>query len=255
MKISITSWNVNGIRAALKNGLLETLKKIDADIVCLQEVKADESTLPEEIRNLGYSMFINPAEKKGYSGTLTLSRSAPLSVVKGMGSKKFDSEGRVLALEFQNFWVINAYFPNSQRGLTRLDYKLEYNRNFEKWAENLRKTKPLVICGDLNVAHDEIDIARPKENEMNAGFTVQERNWMTEFLSRGYLDTFRMFNREGGNYTWWSYRFNAREKNIGWRIDYFIVSHELEKNVVSSSILSQLGGSDHAPIKMELAFP
>ena len=255
MKISITSWNVNGIRAALKNGLVETLKKIDADIVCLQEVKADEASLPEEIENLGYSVFINPAEKKGYSGTLSLSRSEPLSVVKGIGSKKFDSEGRVLALEFQNLWVINTYFPNSQRGLTRLDYKLEYNKNFEKWAEDLRKTKPLIICGDFNVAHEEIDIARPKENEMNAGFTVQERKWMTEFLSRGYRDTFRMFDSEGGNYTWWSYRFNAREKNIGWRIDYFIVSNELEKNVVSSSILSQLGGSDHAPIIMELAFP
>lgn len=255
MKISITSWNVNGIRAALKNGLIDALKKIDADIVCLQEVKADEASLPEEIGNLGYSVFINPAEKKGYSGTLSLSRSTPLSATKGIGSKKFDSEGRVLALEFQNFWVINTYFPNSQRGLTRLDYKLEYNKNFEKWAEDLRKTKPLIICGDFNVAHEEIDIARPKENGMNAGFTVQERKWMTEFLSGGYLDTFRMFNREGGNYTWWSYRFNAREKNIGWRIDYFIVSHELEKNVVSSSILSQLGGSDHAPIIMELAFP
>ena len=255
MKISITSWNVNGIRAALKNGLVKTLNKIDADIVCLQEVKADEASLPEEIGNLGYSVFINPAEKRGYSGTLSLSRSTPLSVTKGMGSKKFDSEGRVLALEFQNFWVINTYFPNSQRGLTRLDYKLEYNKNFERWLEDLRKTKPLIICGDFNVAHEEIDIARPKENEMNAGFTVQERKWMTEFLSRGYLDTFRMFNREAGNYTWWSYRFNAREKNIGWRIDYFIVSHELEKNVVSSSILSQFGGSDHAPIIMELAFP
>ena len=255
MKISITSWNVNGIRAALKNGLVKTLNKIDADIVCLQEVKADEASLPEEIRNLGYSVFINPAEKRGYSGTLSLSRSAPLSVTKGIGSKKFDSEGRVLALEFQNFWVINTYFPNSQRGLTRLDYKLEYNKNFERWAEDLRKTKPLIICGDFNVAHEEIDIARPKENEMNAGFTVQERKWMTEFLSKGYLDTFRMFNREGGNYTWWSYRFNAREKNMGWRIDYFIVSHELEKNVASSRILSQFGGSDHAPIIMELVFP
>lgn len=255
MKISIVSWNVNGIRAALRNGLVGSINKMNSDIVCLQEVKADEAAIPEDVKNMGYSVYINPAEKRGYSGTLTLSRASPLSVVRGIGSKKFDSEGRIIALEYRDFWIINAYFPNSQRGLTRLDYKLEYNRDFEKWAQSLRKVKPLVICGDFNVAHEEIDIARPKDNENNAGFTIEERNWMTEFLSKGYIDTFRMFNREGGNYTWWSYRFNARQKNIGWRIDYFIVSEELRKNVLRSVILAGYTGSDHAPIELDLTFP
>jgi len=254
MDYSLISWNVNGLRSAIKNGFLDTVKKFNAGIICLQEIKADLDSLPKDIRNLAYEIYANPAEKKGYSGTLTLSNVKPISVKSGIQNKKFDGEGRVQTLEFEQFWLINTYFPNAQRGLTRLDYKLEFNSEFMKWSEGLRKLKPVVICGDMNVAHEEIDIARPKDNHHNAGFTDEERTWMTSFLDHGYIDTFRMFNKDPGNYTWWSYMFNAREKNIGWRIDYFIVSKDLEKNVKEARILSNYKGSDHAPIELKLSF-
>ncbi len=247
------SWNVNGIRAAIKKGLPGVLN-MGYDIVALQETKADDGVLPESLKALPYHIYSNPAAKKGYSGTLALSEEKPLKVLKGIGNEDFDNEGRVLALEFEKFWFINAYFPNSQRDLARLGYKLGFDRAFEKWCSTLDKGKPLVICGDLNVAHEDIDIARPKENLGNAGFTIQEREWLTGFLGNGYVDAFRHLTKEGGHYTWWSYMFGARAKNIGWRIDYFIVSKRLAKRVKSSTILDRVIGSDHVPVDITIDF-
>ncbi len=247
------SWNVNGIRAAIRKGLPGVLH-MDYDIVALQETKADDDVLPESLKALPYGVYSNPAAKKGYSGTLTLSKEKPLKVLKGMGNEDFDNEGRVLALEFEKFWFVNTYFPNSQRDLARLSYKLAFDRAFERWCLALDRSKPLVICGDFNVAHEDIDIARPEENLGNAGFTVQEREWLTSFLDDGYVDAFRSFTKEGGHYTWWSYMFNARAKNVGWRIDYFLVSKRLAKSVKSSAILDSVTGSDHAPVDILIDF-
>ncbi|MGC8497796.1 MAG: exodeoxyribonuclease III [Thermoplasmata archaeon] len=252
MNLKLVSWNLNGLRAAIKNGLFEFIKNINADIISFQEIKVDIADLPLEIYNLGYNVYLNSAVKKGYSGTLVLSRIKPLAIKNGIGNEKFDCEGRVQTLEFDYFYYINSYFPNSQPDLKRLEYKLEFNKIFLGYTENLRKNKPLVIAGDFNVAHTELDIARPKENEHNAGFTKEERAWMSEFLDKGYIDTFRIFNKDGGHYSWWSYRFNARAKNIGWRIDYMIITIELLKHVKNSSILEGVKGSDHAPILLEL---
>lgn len=249
MKLKLVSWNVNGIRAAVRNGLLDFIEKEGADIYAFQEIKADEFQLPLELAKDGYKMFINPAERKGYSGTMVLSRIGAVSSFTGFPSDNED-EGRILGLEFEKFWLLNIYFPNSQRGLTRLDYKLEFNNRILPFLRKLRKSKSLVICGDFNVAHEDIDIARPEDNRKNAGFTREEREWMSEFLNDGYVDTFRMFNREPDNYTWWTYRFNARSRNIGWRIDYFVVSEDMKERVVSSEILSDVMGSDHAPIRI-----
>lgn len=252
--VRMMSWNVNGIRAAYRNGFMETVRDTDSDIVLLQEVKADRFSIPEEIYHSGYHTELYPAGKKGYSGTMALFRRKPLSVVRGIGNETADSEGRVLALEYDGFYVINSYFPNSQRELTRLDFKLEFDHAFMDFCGDLRKNKPVVICGDFNVAHQDIDIARPDDNRKNAGFTEQERNWMTEFLGNGFTDTYRMFTNEGGHYSWWSYRFDARKRNIGWRIDYFIVSDGLKNNVRGASILEEAEGSDHAPVTLELEF-
>lgn len=244
------SWNVNGIRAAIRNGLLDFVMKEDADIFAFQEIKNNEFQIPMELAEKGYSAFSNPAEKKGYSGTLILTRLKPLSHFTGFGEPGDETEGRILAIELEDFWLLNIYFPNSQRELTRLSYKIEFNGKVLRLLEKLRKTKPVVVCGDMNVAHTEIDIARPKDNERNAGFTMEERQWFTEFLDHGYVDTFRLFNNEPGQYSWWSYRFNARSRNIGWRIDYFVVSSEIKDRVVSSDILQEVTGSDHAPIRL-----
>lgn len=254
MSLKLISWNVNGIRAAIRNGLLDFISSEEADVYAFQEIKADEFQVPLELSRAGYSAYVNPAERKGYSGTLILSKMKPLSTFTGFGSENDENEGRIIGLEFENFWFLNIYFPNSQRGLTRLDFKLEFNNRLLKFLRKLREKKPLVICGDMNVAHEDIDIARPDDNRMNAGFTKEEREWMSEFLQDGYVDTFRMFNEEPGNYTWWTYRFNARSRNVGWRIDYFIVSEELKKNVHSSDILSEVIGSDHAPIRLVIDF-
>ena len=250
MPIKLISWNVNGIRAAFRNGLLDFILGEDADIYAFQEVKNHDFLMPMELTGKGYRAFTNPAEKKGYSGTLIITRLNPLSHFTGFGEPGDEKEGRVIGIELKDFWFLNIYFPNSQRELNRLDYKLEFDRRVLGLLENLRKKKPVVICGDMNVAHREIDIARPKDNVHNAGFTKEERQWFTEFLDHGYLDTFRIFNSEADQYTWWSYRFNARARNIGWRIDYFVVSSEMKDRVVSSDILQDIPGSDHAPIRM-----
>ena len=245
--MKLAAWNVNGIRSAVKKGLLEFVNSKEYDVILLQEVKSDAVPLGFDE---SYIQYLNPSKRKGYAGTLTLTRIKPLSVSYGIGDEKFDSEGRVITMELEPFYVINVYFPNAQHGLTRLDFKLEFDQKFEKYVEGLNK--PVVIGGDFNVAHEEIDIARPKDNVNNAGFTKQERDWMTHFLSLGYIDTFRMFVKEGGHYSWWSYRFNARAKNIGWRVDYFIVSEELRDKVKSAGILEKVMGSDHAPVYVEI---
>jgi exodeoxyribonuclease-3 len=247
MAVSFISWNVNGIRAT-KEEALKLIKSEEPDIMAFQEIKADDKTMPKEFYGMGYEVELNPAEKKGYSGTMCLAKSKPISVLDDFE----DNEGRVQALEFSDFYFINSYFPNSRRDLSRLDLKRDFNRRMLEYIKRLERKKPVVICGDFNVAHEEIDIARPKENAHNAGFTAEERSGMDSFIASGLVDTFRIFNNEPGNYTWWSYMFKAREKNIGWRIDYFLISKKLKDKALSASILKDIKGSDHVPIKLVL---
>jgi exodeoxyribonuclease-3 len=248
--MKIISWNVNGLRSVIGKGLCDFIKKGNFDIVMLQEVKTD--TVPVSLLDLGYEAYMIPSHKKGYSGTLTLTRKAPLSVKYGIEDDGFDSESRVVTIETDWFYAVNVYFPNSRRDLSRLDFKMKFDGEFEKFVQNLRRKKPVLIGGDFNVAHTELDIARPKDNENNAGFTAQERRWMDRFLEMGYLDTYRMFVREGGHYTWWTYRANARERNIGWRIDYLVASEEMRDGVKDAGILGNVKGSDHAPIYVDI---
>ncbi|WP_292319067.1 exodeoxyribonuclease III [Caldisphaera sp.] len=240
--MKILTWNVNGLRSLLNKGIPKEI--LEFDIIMFQEIKTD--SIPEELNGLGYEIYINPAKRKGYSGTLTMSKLKPINVTFGIGNEDFDSEGRVISLEFKDYYVINAYFPNAQHGLTRLDYKLSFNSLFEKYLSKLKK--PKIICGDFNVAHKEIDIARPKDNINNPGFTQQERDWMTHFLDLGYVDAFRIFHKEPNRYSWWTYRFHAREKNIGWRIDYCVVSSDIVERVKDCDIMDKIMGSDHAPV-------
>ncbi len=253
MPMKLASWNINGIRAASSRGLVDFIRSSDFDLILLQEIKAEEDQIPAEVLDSGYQVDVLPAERKGYSGVMALFRENPVSIHYGIGDRTTDSEGRVQRLEYKDFYLVNTYFPNSQRGLARLDYKIEFDNMFLDMCQQLRKEKPVIVCGDFNVAHHEIDIARPKDNVKNAGFTQQERDWMTRFLEAGYVDTFRMFNSDGGNYTWWTYRFNARSRNIGWRIDYFVVSSELKEKVKSAGILQDVQGSDHVPVTLELS--
>ncbi|MBW2987351.1 exodeoxyribonuclease III [Candidatus Woesearchaeota archaeon] len=249
--MKIISWNINGIVAAARKGLLEFVKKEDADVYCFQEIKSSPAKV-EELKELDYQIFYLPAERKGYSGLMVLTKLHPLSIREGVGEEEFDKEARILTLEFEKFFLVNGYFPHSRRDLERLDFKLNFNQTFMDFCEELRKQKPVVVGADFNVAHKEIDLRNPKQNETNAGFTAQERQWFELFLAQGYVDTFREFVQEGGHYTWWSYMYNARQKNIGWRIDYFIVSNELKTNLKNSEILRDVLGSDHCPIRLEL---
>ncbi|MEB3692216.1 MAG: exodeoxyribonuclease III [Caldisphaeraceae archaeon] len=244
--MKVLTWNVNGLKSLINKGLPKEI--FSYDIVMFQEIKTDK--VPEEMEKLGYSIYINPAKRKGYSGTLTLTKINPIKVRYGIGDEEFDSEGRVISLEFNEFYAINAYFPNAQHGLTRLDYKLKFNKAFEDFLGKLEK--PKIICGDFNVAHKEIDIARPKDNVNNPGFTKQERDWMTSFLEKGYVDAFRIFHKEAGRYSWWTYRFHAREKNIGWRIDYCVVSQDIVHRIRDCDIMDKIYGSDHAPVYLVL---
>ena len=251
--MKILSWNVNGIRAAAKKGFAEFLKKQSPDIIGIQETKAHPSQLDDDLLNIdGYKSYWSSAVRKGYSGVAFYTKKDPLSVIEGIGNEEYDNEGRTLTLEFKDFFLVNAYFPNSQAELKRMDYKLGFDKTFLKFCEKLRKNKPVIFCGDLNVAHKEIDLKNPKTNTMNPGFCIDERNWFSGMLEKGYIDTFRMFCEEPDQYTWWSYRFGAREKNIGWRIDYFIVSDELRKSVKKSFILPEIMGSDHCPIALQI---
>ena len=250
--LRIASWNVNGIRAAIRKGFWEAVRKLDPDILCIQEIKADAPPeIPLDLQ--GYVWYWFPAKKKGYAGTAVLTRAKPENVSYGLGIQKFDDEGRVITLEYPPFYLVNAYFPHAQRGLTRLDFKLEFNRAVEDYVERLRGKKPVVLAGDFNVAHREIDIARPKENAGNAGFTPEERAWIDRFLGKGWIDTFRYFHPdEAGKYTWWTYRFNARAKNIGWRVDYIVVSPELRENLRDAWIFYDTYASDHVPTVAEI---
>lgn len=245
------SWNVNGLRAALKNGFLEVLHDFDADIVALQEIKVHPDQLPDALRSVdGYHLFWNPARKKGYAGTAVFTKTAPLQVMHGLDCPSFDEEGRVLTLEFADFYFINVYSPNAQPELKRLAFKQDFNRALLAHMEHLSRSKSLVLCGDLNVAHKEIDLANPKANVNNPGFSPQERAWMDTITAAGYIDTFRKFDPSPARYTWWSYRFNARAKNIGWRIDYFIVDGASGGRVVDAAIHDEVTGSDHCPVSM-----
>jgi exodeoxyribonuclease III len=251
--MKLISWNVNGIRAAVKNGFLDFLKKEKPDILGLQEIKISHVAREKcEFDFKEYEEYWNPAERPGYSGTAILRRDAPrgvCSVANGFGD---DKEGRVQTLEFDKFYFINTYFPNANHELSRLRFKLDFNDKFLAYCKKLEKKKPLIICGDMNVAHEEIDLKNPKENRGNAGFTDEEREWMTEFLNQGYIDTFRHFYPDKAEYSWWSYRFRARERNIGWRIDYFLVSKSIINKVKKAFILREVRGSDHCPVGIEL---
>jgi len=256
-ELKIYSWNVNGIRAAVKNGLAEWLKDEKPDIVCLQEIKIDdEARAKEQFDFVGYNEYWHPAEQPGYSGTAVLSKITPASInygfkVTGEGKQKKefeDKEGRVIMLEFGKFYLVNTYFPNANHELSRLSFKEEFNEDWLDYVKKLEKKKPVVACGDFNVAREAIDLANPKENEGNAGFTVEERKWADKFLKAGLIDTYRLINGDKIQYSWWSYRMQVRARNIGWRIDYFLVSEKLKKNIKKAFILDTVLGSDHAPI-------
>ncbi|MBQ4492844.1 MAG: exodeoxyribonuclease III [Deltaproteobacteria bacterium] len=245
------SWNVNGLRAVLGKGFAETLESLNADIVALQEIKAHPEQLPEEITALaGFRKFWHPAERKGYYGTAIFRRIEPLAVHYGIGKPEFDCEGRVLTLEFADYFFVTAYFPNAQDELKRLDFKLAFDTAMLEYLNRLRAQKTVLLCGDFNVAHKEIDLARPRENRGNPGFSDEERAWMDSLLAEGYVDTFRKFCPDPGQYSWWSYRANARAKNIGWRIDYFVVDAQSENRVLEAAIHSGILGSDHCPVSI-----
>ncbi len=251
----IVSWNVNGIRAAQKAGFLGWMDGVQADVVCLQEIKATPEQLePALVNPLGYHSFWHPAQKPGYSGVAIYSRQEPLRVHTGMGVPEVDAEGRVLAAEYADFAVISSYFPNSQREHTRLPYKLMFCREMLRFCRSFEERgKSVVLCGDFNIAHREIDLRNPKQNENNAGFLPQERAWMEEFLQAGFVDTFREQNPGlAGAYTWWSYRPGVREKNIGWRLDYHVVSRAIYDRVKNADIHASTRGSDHCPVSLEL---
>ncbi|MBB65218.1 MAG: exodeoxyribonuclease III [Waddliaceae bacterium] len=251
---SVISWNVNGIRAVQKKGFIEWLRKEDPDFLCIQETKAQPDQLDSRLlRPGGYYTYWASAEKKGYSGVATYSKEKALSV-RDLGLDAFDNEGRVQILEFSDFTLLNAYFPNSQEAGRRIDYKVAFcDAMLEKCNHLVSEGKKLVLCGDYNIAHTEIDLKNPKENEKSPGYLPEERAWMSKFLEAGYVDTFRMFHSEGEHYTWWSYRTRARERNAGWRIDYHCVNEGFREKVHSSEILSDVMGSDHCPVRIHLS--
>lgn len=247
----MVSWNVNGLRACVTKGFENFFKEIDADFFAIQETKLQEGQI--DLNFEGYESYFNSAEKKGYSGVAVYTKHHPLNVTKGIGIEQHDKEGRVLTLEYENFYFVTCYTPNSKRELLRLDYRMVWEEAFLNYIETLKKNKPVVFCGDLNVAHKEIDLKNPKSNRRNAGFTDEERNCMTKLLNTGYIDTFRYFYPElEGVYSWWSYMFKAREKNAGWRIDYFIVSDNLKDQLIDAKIHTDIMGSDHCPVSLEI---
>lgn len=249
MSKKLISWNVNGLRSCMRKGFMDFFDSVDADIFCLQEIKLSEGQIEWNKEN--YYSYWNYAEKKGYSGTAVFSKEKPLSVKYGIGIDEHDHEGRVITLEFENFYMVTVYTPNSQRELTRLEYRMKWEDDFRNFLNDLRKTKPVVVTGDMNVAHKEIDLKNPKTNRKNAGFTDEERQKMTELLDSGFIDTFRYFYPDAEQrYSWWSYMFKSREKNVGWRIDYFLASKELEDRLISAEIHDEVLGSDHCPIEL-----
>lgn len=253
--MKLISWNVNGLRAVVTKGFKEFFNNVDADIFCLQETKLQEEQVDENIKSIfnGYNEYWNCAEKKGYSGTAVFSKLKPINVTYGIGIEEHDKEGRVITLEFDKFYLVNCYTPNSKRELERLNYRMQWEDAFRNYLLKLNETKPVIMCGDLNVAHNEIDLKNPKTNHRNAGFTDEERGKMTELLNAGFTDSFRyLYPEKEGCYSWWSYMFHAREKNAGWRIDYFIVSNSINKNIKESTIYSDIMGSDHCPVGIEI---
>lgn len=251
--MKLISWNVNGLRACINKGFMDFFKAQNVDIFCVQETKMQPEQADFAFPN--YHSFWNSAEKKGYSGTLILSRQSPIAESYGIGIDLHDNEGRVITLEYPQFFLVNVYVPNSQRELTRLDYRMRWEDDFRAFLKNLERTKPVIVCGDLNVAHKEIDLKNPKQNTKNAGFTKQERTKFSKLLDSGFIDSYRHFYPDKTDaYTWWSYMGNARAKNIGWRIDYFLLSTALADNLKGAEIFSEILGSDHCPVGITLAF-
>ena len=249
--MKLVSWNVNGLRACVQKNFMEDFKKLDADVFCLQETKLQEGQIDLDLP--GYEQFWNYAEQKGYSGTAVFTKKTPLSVTYGIGVEEHDHEGRVITLEFEEFYLVTVYTPNSQNELKRLDYRMEWENAFRAYLLALKEKKGVIVCGDMNVAHKEIDLKNPKTNRQNAGFTDEERAKMTELLDSGFVDSFRYFYPDAeGIYSWWSYRFQARAKNAGWRIDYFLVSEELAERMDSASIHTDILGSDHCPVELQI---
>ena len=249
--MKLISWNVNGLRAAVGKGFEEVFRSLDADFFCLQETKMQEGQL--DLSFEGYESYWNYAEKKGYSGTAIFTKHTPLSVSYGLGIEEHDREGRVITLEYEDFYLVTVYTPNSQDGLKRLDYRMKWEEDFLSYIRSLDEKKPIIYCGDLNVAHKEIDLKNPKSNRKNAGFTDEEREKMTVALSSGFTDTWRSLNPDlEGVYSWWSYRFNARKNNAGWRIDYFIVSDRIADKITDAKIHTDIFGSDHCPVELDI---
>lgn len=249
MSMKFISWNVNGIRACMTKGFAEAFEQLDADIFCLQETKMQAGQLTFEPE--GYYQYWNHAEKKGYSGTAVFTREQPLSVSLGLGIPEHDTEGRVITLEFENYYFVNEYVPNARDGLARIDYRMEWEDAFRAYVTALSEKKPVIFCGDLNVAHNEIDLKNPKTNRGNPGFSDEERGKFTELLAAGFVDTFRYFYPDAeGQYSWWSYRFHAREKNTGWRIDYFVASESIKDRLRGACIHQEIFGSDHCPVEL-----
>lgn len=245
------SWNVNGLRACVKKGFLDYFNSVNADIFCVQETKLQEGQIELDLN--GYNQYWNYAEKKGYSGVAIFSKLTPINVTYGLDIEEHDKEGRVITLEFDNFYLINVYTPNSQTKLARLEYRMSWEDDFRNYVVELDKIKPVIVCGDLNVAHNEIDLKNPKSNRQNAGFSDEEREKMTILLNSGFIDTFRYFYPDTtGVYSWWSYRFNARANNAGWRIDYFIVSNKLKDTLKDAQIHAEIEGSDHCPVVLDI---
>ena len=245
------SWNVNGIRACINKGFYDSFASLDADILCLQETKVQAGQVELELP--GYRQYWNYAEKKGYSGTAVFSKEEPLDVAYGLDIPEHDTEGRVITLEFENYYFITVYVPNSRDGLARLDYRMQWEDDFREYVKSLDKSKPVIFCGDLNVAHEVIDIKNPDSNRHNAGFTDEERNKMTLLLGSGFTDSFRYFYPDTADaYSWWSYRFSARERNAGWRIDYFITSNSIRDKLKNSIIHNEIYGSDHCPVELDI---
>ena len=249
--MKLISWNVNGIRACLTKGFMDFFNQADADIFCIQETKCQVGQVDIEAK--GYHQFWNAADKKGYSGTAVFSKKEPLKATYDLGIEKHDNEGRIITLEFDDFYLVNCYTPNSQRELVRLDYRMEWENDFREYLNDLSQKKGVILCGDLNVAHKEIDLKNPKTNRKNAGFTDEEREKMTTLLASGFIDSFRHFYPDRTEiYSWWSYMFNARDNNAGWRIDYFLVSDNIKDKMISADILNDIYGSDHCPVTLEI---
>ena len=254
--MKLSSWNVNGIRAVIKKGFIESLKALDTDVLCLQETKAQDNQVSEVLKEIkGYWIYSNSAIKKGYSGTAIISKTEPIKVTKGIGIEEFDSEGRTLTAEFKKFILVTVYTPNSQNGLKRIEYRKSWDKAFQDYIIKLNKIKPVIVCGDLNVAHQAIDIKNDKSNyNKTSGYTQIEIDGLTSLLSKGFIDSFRFFNPEEVKYSWWSYRFDSRSKNTGWRLDYFLVSEQIKSKMIDAEIHIEIFGSDHCPVSVKMKF-